>query len=299
MCTFNGEQFLREQLESIASQSHTNWVLWVSDDGSSDQTWNILCSMQKAWGQDRVILCRGPRKGFARNFLSLACRADIHADYFAFSDQDDIWLPDKLSRALNMLMSLPDHLALLYGSRTQMVDAKGVPIGMSKLSPKTLNFSNALVQNVAGGNTMMFNRALVDIVRFAGQDVNIVSHDWWLYIVATATQGKVIFDQTPYILYRQHKGNIVGSNIGIRPGLKRLRQLFSGRFKSWIQNNCACLQQIESKMTSEHVKRARLLSSLHRLGILKRLTGFFQSGVRRQSFAGNIALLAAVVLNQV
>ena len=299
MCTFNGEQFLQEQLESIASQTHKNWVLWISDDGSSDQTWSILHSVQRAWGSERIILSQGPRQGFARNFLSLACRSDIEAEYFAFSDQDDIWLPDKLSRALSMLEGQPDNQALLYGSRTRMVDANGEDLGISKLQPKTLTFSNALVQNVAGGNTMMFNRVLIETIRFAGPQVNIVSHDWWLYLVTTATHGKMIFDQTPYILYRQHKGNVVGSNLGIKPGLKRLRQLFSGRFKGWIQSNCACLRQIESKMSADHVKRVRLLSSLHRLWMLKRLTSFLRSGVRRQSIAGNIALFAAVVLNQV
>ena len=92
MCTLNGERFLKEQLDSFTTQTHQDWTLWVSDDGSTDQTLEILRATQAEWGADRLKIVEGPRKGFARNFLSLACRAEIEAEYFAFSDQDDVWL---------------------------------------------------------------------------------------------------------------------------------------------------------------------------------------------------------------
>lgn len=96
-------------------------------------------------------------KALPEIFLSLACRAELQADYFAFSDQDDIWLPEKLSRAIGMLEKLPPNTPSLYGSRTQLINAQGEIIGISKLIPHELSFNNALVQNVAGGNTMVFN----------------------------------------------------------------------------------------------------------------------------------------------
>ena len=298
MCTLNGALFLLEQLESIANQNHSNWVLWVSDDGSSDGTLEILRTTQQRWGAERLRIIEGPRKGFARNFLSLACHPEIEAVYYAFSDQDDIWLPSKLTRALEKLTEQPNNTALLYGSRTSLIDETGKPIGISPLIPKRLDFSNALVQNVAGGNTMVFNHALVKTLRHAGADLDIVSHDWWLYIATTATQGKALFDQEPHVLYRQHKDNLVGSNMGLTSRFKRLQKLFSGQFAGWIQQNNLCLQKLETHMTIEAIHRAQLLASIHQVYLYKRLVYFFQSGVRRQSMIGNVALLAVVALNQ-
>lgn len=299
MCTFNGERFLKEQLDSLTTQIHQNWTLWVSDDGSTDQTLKILRTTQAAWGSDRLKIVEGPRKGFARNFLSLACRTEIEAEYFAFSDQDDIWLPEKLSRAIVMLEKLQQNAPSLYGSRTQLINAQGEIIGISKLIPHDLGFHNALVQNVAGGNTMVFNQHLRDALQFAGSDLDIVSHDWWLYLVTTAIQGTVIFDQEPLIHYRQHKHNLVGANASLSAKLNRLSQLFSGRFKNWIQRNHSCLTRIEPKMSSDSVHTAQTLANLHNLDTIQRVMQFKQIGLRRQSASGNLALLAAVVLNQV
>jgi glycosyltransferase involved in cell wall biosynthesis len=299
MCTFQGERFLAAQLASISAQTHQNWTLWVSDDGSFDQTLEILRATQELWGKDRLKIVQGPCKGFARNFLSLACHPEIEAEYYAFSDQDDIWLPSKLTRALEKLTEQPNNTALLYGSRTLLIDETGNPIGTSPLIPKRLDFSNALVQNVAGGNTMVFNHALVKTLRGAGAELDIVSHDWWLYIVATATGGKVLFDQEPHILYRQHKGNLVGANSSLTSRFKRLQKLFSGRFAVWIQQNYHCIKKLEANMTIESIRRAQLLATIYQVGLYNRIVYFFQSGVRRQSMTGNIALLVAVILNQV
>lgn len=299
MCTFNGERFIKEQLESFAAQTHQHWTLWVSDDGSSDQTLEILYATQARWGEERLKIVFGPRKGFARNFLSLACRPEIKADYFAFSDQDDIWLAGKLSRAIEMLKNIPEKTPVLYGSRTQLINTQGEIIGLSKLIPHRLNFHNALVQNVAGGNTMVFNQSLRKIVQYAGDDLNVVSHDWWLYLVTTAIRGTVIFDQLPFIHYRQHKHNLVGANKSMRAKFDRMNQLFSGRYKEWIQRNQVCLKKIEQKMSNDFFNTSTTLATLHQSNLIKRVIKFRQIGVYRQSLLGNCALLIAVILNQV
>ncbi len=101
MGTFNGEKFLREQLDSIATQTHQNWVVVASDDGSCDATLEILRDYQKRWGPERIEIRNGPQKGFAQNFLSMACDPRIKADFYAFCDQDDVWLPEKLAVAID------------------------------------------------------------------------------------------------------------------------------------------------------------------------------------------------------
>src|SRR6202050_2057051 len=107
LCTFNGSQFLPAQLASYEAQDFKDWRLVASDDGSGDDTVALLEDFQKKHGADRVEIRRGPRKGFVANFLSLICDPAIKSDYYALSDQDDVWHPGKLSRALQFLNNAP------------------------------------------------------------------------------------------------------------------------------------------------------------------------------------------------
>ena len=139
MATYNGARFLEKQLASIEKSIHQNFELWVSDDGSKDQTLDILDSYQerwqKLWGEKRLFIQKGPRKGFGANFLSLL-KAPFKADYVAFSDQDDIWLPHKLSQALERLEIVPDGAPALYCGRTELINEEENPLGLSPLFQK-------------------------------------------------------------------------------------------------------------------------------------------------------------------
>lgn len=283
LCTFNGAAYLAEQLKSIASQTHTNTQIWVSDDGSEDQTREILLSAAQHWGPERLKIIDGPRQGFARNFLFLACHPGIDADYFAFCDQDDIWLPGKLERALKQLQQDPDQTAALYGGTTRLVDATGRDLGTSSQPPRVLGFENALIQNVIGGNTMVFNQQLRNYLQRAGPDLNIVSHDWWLYILATAIGGKVIFDSQPEVCYRQHKDNLVGANARLGARLNRFRAMSTGRLIHWLWINCQCLQSINRDLPPEHQQLLNLLLEIRHQPRIKRLLMLPQLRLQRQS----------------
>ena len=93
LCTFNGARFLPMQLASFEAQDHQDWRLFVSDDGSEDSTLGLAEAFRKKHGADRVFIRKGPQKGFVANFLSLICDPAVNGDYYAFSDQDDVWLP--------------------------------------------------------------------------------------------------------------------------------------------------------------------------------------------------------------
>ncbi len=175
---------MAEQLDSILAQDHKNIHVWASDDASSDKTKSILENYQSLWGKDRFFIYTGPRKGFAANFLSLICRKDIHADFFAYSDQDDIWKSDKLSRAVEWLEGVSKEVPALYCSRTQIVDEFGGDLAVSPSFNRPSSFANALVQNIASGNTMVMNKAAFDLLRGIGE-VKVASHDWWSYIVVS------------------------------------------------------------------------------------------------------------------
>ena len=132
MCTKNGAAFLDEQLNSIADQTHASWILFVSDDGSTDETRKILKDFADTHEQ-KMVVRNGPGKGVCANFLSLATDPTIDADYFAFSDQDDVWYKDKLQRALTWLVTIPGDVPALYCGRTELVTNDGQSYGLSPL----------------------------------------------------------------------------------------------------------------------------------------------------------------------
>jgi glycosyltransferase involved in cell wall biosynthesis len=105
MGTKNGQRFLAEQLDSLIAQTHQNWVLIASDDGSTDDTLRILKAYQAKWPEGKLIIKEGPKRGFCTNFQSMACDPSIRADYYAFCDQDDVWLPTKLDVALTNIIA--------------------------------------------------------------------------------------------------------------------------------------------------------------------------------------------------
>ena len=109
MCTYNGEQYLKEQLDSIESQDYKNWTLYVNDDGSKDNTLNILKSYQKKWGVKRMYIRQGPQKGFCQNFMQIITDKKIKADFYFLSDQDDIWMTYKLSHTLKKLSKFDNY----------------------------------------------------------------------------------------------------------------------------------------------------------------------------------------------
>ena len=299
MCTFNGERFLAEQLASLEWQTFTDWRLIVSDDGSTDGTLAILEAFRSAYPPGRVEIISGPRAGAPANFLFLADRRHPVTDYYAFCDQDDVWETDKLARAVAILEKAPRDLPALYGSRTSLIDAEGRAIGLSPLFPRAPTFRSALVQSIAGGNTMVFNRAARDLLAYCGPDVDIPSHDWWLYQVTSACNGLVYYDPIPSVRYRQHERNIIGSNMGLLAGLRRLRMLAQGRFRRWSDLNVAALARVRPRMSAESRHIFDQFRRARHGPLLQRVAMFAESGVYRQSVPGNIALFAAVVLKKI
>jgi len=299
LCTMQGQRFLAEQLNSIATQTHPNWEIWASDDGSDDHTHSILEHYQEHWGEERLSIHAGPSEGSTANFLSLTCRADIDTEFFAYADQDDIWESDKLARAMKWLQTVPRHIPALYGSRTQLVDERNQYIGYSPLFTRSPSFENALVQNVAGGNTMVFNRAARDLLRRAGDQVQVVAHDWWAYMVITGCGGRVHYDPYPTVRYRQHGDNQVGANISWGARLVRLRLLLKGRFRAWTDENVRALRSIRPMLTDDNASTLDEFDLSRHGAMWGRISGLWIAGVYRQTILGNMALVAAAILRKI
>jgi glycosyltransferase involved in cell wall biosynthesis len=297
MCTKDGALFIDDQLTSIAAQTHKEWFLVVSDDGSNDQTIDKITRFAETHNQT-ITIRKGSRKGVCANFLSLANDTTIVADYFAFSDQDDIWNPDKVRRALTRLASVPADVPGMYCGRTELMSLDGHSYGLSPLFTKPPTFQNALVQNLGGGNTMVFNRATKRALEQAAT-TSVVLHDWWVYQLVSGTGGVVHYDLQPMLKYRQHPDNLIGSNLGWRARLMRLRMMLSGRFRDWNDTNIAALSGLPAHLLQPKNRTILELFASARSGSLpRRLYNLKRSGVYRQTLLGNLGLLAATILKR-
>ncbi|PYC25622.1 glycosyl transferase family 2 [Aquipseudomonas alcaligenes] len=298
LCTFNGCKYLKEQLESFGSQEYKNWVVYVSDDGSHDGTFEMLECYSDKW-PGRLHIRLGRKVGFAANFLRLTCDSGIQADFYAWSDQDDIWEADKLARAVRWLETVPDNIPALYCSRTLLVDADNNYIGISPFFPKPPSFGNALMQNIGGGNTMVFNSAARKLLRESGENKSVISHDWWAYMVVTGCGGRVFYDRKPTLRYRQHGGNLVGMNANWAARLKRIRMLFQGRFKHWNDCNISALLTLEHQLTPENREILQRFADARCMSLIPRLIHLKRSGIYRQTLLGNIGLVAAAMFGKI
>ena len=296
LCSKDGKRFLAEQLESIAAQTVTGWRLWISDDGSTDGTLALIEQYRARWATGQISTQPGPGKGVAANFLSLTRNPEIRADFYAFADQDDIWEPDKLARAIAWLRGVSADVPALYGSRTRLIDEQGRELGFSSLIAKPPGFANALAQNVFGGNTMVFNNAARNLLSSADETMSIVAHDWWAYQVVSGCGGRLFWDPHPAIRYRQHSDNQVGSNVSWAGRVLRIDALLKGRYRAWNDLNIDALLRIFPRLTAENQAILNEFRDARSRPLIARLIGIKRSGIRRQSLPGNLALVIAAVL---
>ena len=224
LTTHNGLGFLREQLQSIDAQTWPEIRVTVRDDGSTDETNELL--EKWALGKPHVRLLRGSRLGVTKNFLTLLAHADGDSDYFAFSDQDDVWLPDKMERAVLCLRGCDQDRPAMYCARLEYVDENLNHLGYTNV-PKRVGFANAVVENVATGCTMVLNRSARELVCEKLPEKALI-HDWWCYLVVSAF-GRVIYDERTSIRYRQHANNVTG-------GTPSPLELFGRRFRRFLSH---------------------------------------------------------------
>lgn len=298
LATYNGARHLAEQLDSIVAQTHDDWTIHVSDDGSTDGTLALLLTYRERLGADRLVLWQGPRAGYSRNFMSMLHRDDIDGDYVAFSDQDDVWDRDKLQKALLALDAMPPGTPALYGGRSRLIDETGRAFGFSPLFARRPSFANALVQSLAGGNTMLLDRHARALMCRAPADARVVSHDWWAYLVVSGAGGRVIYDREPTLGYRQHAENIIGSNAGVGARLRRMADMVGGRHREWNEANVALLAGMRDALGDDERERFDHFVRGRAAWLLPRLWHFARAGLYRQTAIGNAGLLLAALLGR-
>ena len=208
LSTYNGEKYLREQIDSILNQKGSHQIdLVVRDDGSSDGTIAILKSYEEKY-PERVTVNFEKNIGYIHSFFELIRGAEGY-DYYALSDQDDIWLEDKIETAIKACEAEGYEGPLLYGSCSFLVNDKLEVMGETQKNLKGITWDNLLIQNFFPGHTQVFNNALCEVLKTEVDCSKIYVHDFWITYMAFL-HGKAIFDNESHTFYRQHGTNTVG-----------------------------------------------------------------------------------------
>lgn len=302
LATYRGERFLDEQLASIAAQTHPVWSLLISDDASNDRTLAICHAFAARHPKHSVRVVAGPGQRSTANFLHLMHTVEgfAESDLFAFCDQDDVWLPEKLARAVASLQTAPlrGQQAALYCARTRLVDHRLKPLGTSPLPPRPLGFGNALLQNVASGNTMVFNAPLLRLLRCI-DPAHAVLHDWTAYQAVTGCGGWMHFDPEPCLLYRQHDHNLIGSQGRSWDKVQRMGMLFKGQYRIWGDQTEAAMKDIKEQLTPEGLRLLRNFQHMrHQPHFAARLRAGAGSGLWRQTRSGRASFWLGLALNR-
>lgn len=195
--------WLEQQLASVWAQQGVDVTVTVRDDGSPDDTADRVALLLAG---RPAQLVRGPNVGPAHSFL-LGLREANEGDYVAFCDQDDVWLPHKLRRAVDALSQGPS--CVLYSANVELVDDRLNSLGNHPVHRRGHSFANALVQNAATGCTIVLDRPAANLLQRA-LPRKPVMHDAWAYLVVSGC-GRAVYDPEPVVRYRQHGANVVGA----------------------------------------------------------------------------------------
>lgn len=209
MSTYNGEKYVKEQIESILQQVSIDFSILIRDDGSNDNTLKILESYSS---NNKIKIIKGQNYGYIRSFTILVKEAVKMKDYdyFAFADQDDYWYPNKLFIAINKLIKENNNIPLLFCSNSEIMDANGQLKGeLFVKNPCQIRKGNILINTLTQGCSMVFNHKA--LILYAENPPIKTIHDRWLMMLCNFMEdGKIIYDHTPLFAYRVHENNAIG-----------------------------------------------------------------------------------------
>lgn len=296
LSTYNGGEFIEELVSSILNQSGVEVQLLIRDDGSTDKSPDILETATKTYAN--VTIIKGDNVGVVGSFFELL-RLSGGADYYAFADQDDIWKPDKLISAVQMMDGFKPDEPLMYYSRLEFVNKHLEHIGYSA-KPVFSGFRNALVQNQATGCTIVLNdTARAKIVEKLPNWA--LMHDWWCYLVTSAF-GTVMYDENTYILYRKHGKNVTPATpfFGFELLARVKRYLGDGRITEKVTDQVLEFKRLfydelqpEKKSLTDEFLSARNSNFIRRLIYI-----VFEQRVKRNTPLDNLILKILILFGK-
>ena len=282
LSTYNGEKFLEQQIRSILNQKDVEVRILIRDDGSSDNTINLI----KKIDDKRIKIMEGENIGATESFFELI-RLSGDSDYYSFADQDDVWDSDKLITGIE---SIKDYnIPAIYSSTTRLVDADLKYISVPKLNPKT-ELTSALVKNYVAGCTAVFNKKLMMLLRQCQKPV-APFHDWWINIVSLSVGGVSIYDSIPHMSYRQHEGNVVGAaKSKVMVWINRAHKFRSNIYRRDLMAKCV-LENYASNISENNKKILSLVADGRRNPIKLIKSDIFHTDSKIDDFAFYICVL--------
>lgn len=296
MSTYNGDKYIKEQIESILCQKDMDINIIIRDDGSTDNTVNIIKNYIANY--DNIELIEGKNFGCEESFNQLCFYAleNKTTDFYAFCDQDDIWMPNKITRAVTMLNNFNEASPNLYFSNLSLVTENLEPIRNIYKNDDVGDYKQqSLIQIFTYGCTCVFNRVALDY--YCKPKNNHCRHDHWIYIIC-ALLGNVIYDKNSYILYRQHSDNVSGAKKeGIGLLFQRFLKLSKGLKGNTFENLAIQLiENFKNQLNFEDRKLVFLLSS-YRNNLGAKLKLLFSKKYRSNNRFKNICIVGRILFN--
>lgn len=280
LSTYNPDPaFLGALLESLGAQTHPNVTVSVRDDGSTP---GVAAMLSRALADRTMIRARmGERLGPGESFMRLLADVEDTSDFAAFCDQDDVWFESKIADAVAALIPFDSEPAM-YCSRVQVTDRALHPTRLSRLPSRGPSFTNALVQNIAIGASIVLNRRALDLLA-TGYPKVFMMHDAWTYLVVAGC-GRVVYDPRPQLYYRQHSDNAIGL---YDSRWEEIRHRLERQLRSGAERKLSGQAEELRRLLYDDLRpdaRAALDRFLdHREGVADRFRYVLGSGVRRQT----------------
>ncbi len=292
MATYNGEKFLKDQIESILNQSYSNWMLLIHDDGSEDETLFFIRHYCNKY-PDKIILIEDnikhgcPKKNFAHIFNIAKLKFDF--DYIMFSDQDDIWLEDKIEITLRNMLKIEKHYQntpIIVHTDLKIVDSYLNIISDSfwkyqRINPCNNSISCLLLENTVTGCTMMINKFLYERIFYFPDEA--IMHDWWTALICVSFKGHIIPIEKPTVLYRQHEKNDTGAiDYSASAFLKRLMRNPIKSMDNAIKMGIKV--RMQAKALIKYVKEYANYTDINTLELISSLENQIDNQLQRKIF---------------
>lgn len=293
MSTYNGEKYIREQLDSIVNQTYKNIEIYIRDDGSKDKTISIIQEYKKI--NNDIYFDFGKNLGYINSFFELLKLCD-DADYYAYCDQDDVWMENKIERAVQKLKECNEDKPVLYFSNLDFYDGEMKYLATAP-KEKSYSFRNALVECITQGMTMVINKKARDTIIENIPNV-CLGHDWWTYMICSGL-GKIIYDDVSLVKYRRHNKSVtLEGESKLKLFIWRVKKFIIGDSLKQIKNQLQEYEKFFSSKLSQEDRKLLKLFTKEKYNFLIVLRKIFYSKRFRRKIIDEISVRVLILFGK-